>query len=313
MKKKDGTMRFCVDYRKLNSVTKKDTFPLPHIDDLLDQLGQAKFFSTLDLASGYWQIQVAPTSQEKTAFITHRELYEFCVMPFGLTNAPAAFQRLIQRILMPLNPEDGPDLVSVNIDDVIVFSTSLDDHVKHLKSVVFHLAQAGLKLNPTKCHFARKEIEYLGHLVTPEGLKPTAQHVQAVTAFPAPTSLKELRQCLGLASYYRRFIPLFAKIAQPLHQLKEVPFLWTPVCQSSFETLKERLSNAPVLAYPDFNKDFTLGTDASQLGLGAVLSQMREDGRLHPISYASRALSPAEKNYAITELETLAVVWAISH
>ena len=187
VKKKDGTLRFCVNYRSLNSVTKSDTFPLPRIDDLLDQLGKAQYFTTLDLAAGYWQIQVHPDSREKTAFITHRGLYEFRVMPFGLMNAPAAFQRLMQLVLMELNPEDGKDFVSVYIDDIIVFSASLEDHLQHLERVLTRIREVGLKLKPAKCHFAKNEVHYLGYLVTREGLKPTQEHLRAVSEFPVPT------------------------------------------------------------------------------------------------------------------------------
>ena len=166
VRKRDGSLRFCIDYRDLNSVTKADTFP---IDDLLDQLGKAKYFSTLDLASGYWQLPVHPESQEKTAFITHQGLYEFRVMPFGLRNAPAVFQRLAQNVLSGLNPEEGPDFVSVYIDDTLVFSETLEEHLEHLRQVIERFAAAGLKLNPEKCHFIRKEVEYLGYLITPNG------------------------------------------------------------------------------------------------------------------------------------------------
>ena len=167
VRKKDGTHCFCVDYRRLNSVTKTDTYPLPRIDDLLDQLGHSKYFTTLDLAAGYWQIRVHPASQEKTAFVTPQGLFEFRVMPFRLCNAPAVFQRLMQQVLQGLNPSDGPDYVSVYIDDVLVFSQTLEEHLQHLKRVLEHIEEVGLKLKPTKCQFARKEVEYLGHVVTP--------------------------------------------------------------------------------------------------------------------------------------------------
>ena len=315
VRKKDGSLRFCIDYRHLNLVTKPDVFPLPRMDDLLDQLGQSKFFSTLDLASGYWQVKIHLDSREKTAFITYQGLFEFRVMPFGLRNAPAVFQRLMQRVLAGLNPPEGPDFVSVYLDDVIVFSRTLDDHLHHLSLVIDRLTKAGLKLKPSKCHFISQEVQYLGHLLTPEGIRPNPDRVAAVRDYPTPRNVKEVRQFLGLASYYRRFVKNFAKTAQPLHNLtqKGAVFCWTPGCEEAFQQLKQRLIESPILVYPDFEKDFILETDASALGLGAVLSQRAEDSRVHPVAYASRSLSPQEKRYAITELETLAVVWSVSH
>ena len=315
VRKKDGSLRLCIDYRHLNDKTKSDVFPLPRMDDLLDQLGKSKFFSTLDLASGYWQVQVHPDSREKTAFITHQGLYEFNVMPFGLKNAPAVFQRLMQRVLMGLNPDQGPDFVSAYLDDVLVFSETFNDHLQHSALVIQRLSEAGLMLKPSKCHFICQEVQYLGHLLSPEGIRPNPERIAAVREYTTPRSVKEVRQFLGLASYYRRFVKGFAKIAQPLHALtqKGAPFVWTPECQEAFTQLQQRLIESPVLEYPDFAKDFTLETDASAMELGAVLSQRGTDGNLHPVAYASRALAPQEKRYPIIELETLAVVWAVSH
>ena len=266
VQKKDGFLRFCIE---LNSLTKPDTFPLPRIDNLLDQLGKAKYVSTLDLVSGFWQICMHPQFQEKTAFSTLQGLYEFQVMPFGLMNAPSVFQRLIQQVLMGLNPESGPSFVAAYIDDILVFSNTLEDHLKHLHLVPEHLRQFSLKLKPAKCRFARKEVEYLGHILTPEGLKSNPALVSAVREFPVPTNLKELRRFLGLASYYHWFISKLASIAQPLHHLtcKDVPFVWTEAAASAFEELKQRLTTSPVLAYPSFDQDFVLETNAQSMVL----------------------------------------------
>ena len=315
VRKRDGTLRFCVDYRFLNSATKPDVFPLPRINELLDQLGRSKYFSTLDLAAGYWQIRVHEDSQEKTAFITQHGLYEFRVMPFGVMNAPAVFQRLMQKVLEGLQSDNGKEFASVYLDDVIVFSETLQDHVNHLRAVCNRLRNAGLKLNPKKCKFVCEEVEYLGHLVTPSGLKPNDRNLDAVKHFPTPTTIKQLRQFLGLTSHYRRFVMNYAKIAHPLYALtkKGAIFHWTANCEVAFESLRSWLLAAPVLVYPNFSKDFTLETDASKIGLGAILSQYQEDNKLHPVAYASRSVSTAESNYAITNLETLAVVWAVTH
>ena len=216
---------------------------------------------------------------------------------------------------MCLNPDSGPDFVSVYMDDILVFSQCLDDHLAHLRQVMGRLMKVGLKLKPAKCHFARAELEYLGHVITRDGLKTNPRLVEAVQEFPTPRNIHDVRRFLGLSSYYRRFIPNFARVAKPLHQLtcKGARFEWTAECEEAFQSLKGKLTSAPVLAYPRFYRDFTLETDALICGLGAVLSQTQDDGKLHPIAFASRALSGPEKNYGITDLETLAVVWAISH
>ena len=191
----------------------------------------------------------------------------------------------------------------------------MEDHLQHLHALLEGLQGAGLKLKPQKCHFIRQEVEYLGHIITPKGLKTNSRLVEAVQEFRTPKSVQQVRQFLGLSSFYRRFIPSFAKIAQPLHALtrKRVEFVWDGSCQTAFTALKQKLTEAPVLAYPSFEHPLCLETDASILGLGAILSQEQEDGKSHPVAYASRSLSPQERNYGITELETLAVVWAMNH
>ena len=310
VRKKDGTLRFCVDYRRLNAVTRKDTFPLPRIDDLLDQLHGKKVFSTLDAKRGYWQIKVHDDSKSKTAFVTFDGLYEFRVMPFGLCNAPSTFQRLMQKILSGMS-----EFCTAYIDDILVFSDSVEEHIEHLKRVFRRLRECGLKLHPRKCSLGRPSVPYLGHVVSEEGIFPDPGKLAAVKCFPTPTDVRALREFLGLASYYRRFVPNFAKVAGPLHMLThaDAQYVWTQSCESAFARLKELLTSPPVLAYPDFSKPFVLHTDASGKGLGAVLEQVQTDGTSHPIAYASRTLSKHEAKYGITELEALAVVWALRH
>ena len=311
--KKDGTTRFCVDFRRLNAITKKDVYPLPRIEDILDTLGRAQYFTTLDLSAGYWQIQLDASSKEKTAFTTHCGLFQFNRMPFGLCNAPSTFQRLMQTVLVGLEGKT----CFVYIDDILVCSRTFDDHVRHLQAVFDRLRTANLKLKVQKCVFLRDEVQYLGHTISKHGIAPDPSKVSKVQNFPVPTDLNKLRQFLGLASYYRRFIKNFAAVAAPLHALtkKDVSYVWTVQCQEAFQQLKQLLCSAPVLAYPQFGPghQFVLETDASLAGLGAVLSQNDDKGHLHPVAYASRALHKHEVNYHITELETLGIVWAVKY
>ncbi len=312
--KKDGTIRFCVDYRKLNSITIRDAYPIPRIDDTLDALQEAKFVSTLDLRSGYWQVEMEKESKEKTAFITHKGLYEFNVMPYGLTNAPATFQRLMDIVLAGLKWQ----CCLVYIDDVVIYSPTFDQHLNDLKEVFQTLREANLTLKASKCYFCRREMKYLGHVITQDGIKPDPSLTQAVSDFPQPQTIKDVQSFLGLSGYYRRFIKDYAKIAEPLiNQLRKLKeknnhLNWTVECTVAFEALKKRLTNAPIMSTPNFKESFILELDACEYGLGAVLAQ-EYDKKKFVIAYASRTLSPPERNYSATEREALAIVWATQH
>lgn len=305
VKKSDGSMRFCIDYRKINTITRKDSHPLPRITEALDALGGAKWFSTLDLRSGYWQIEMSKDSKEKTAFITHNGLYEFNVLPFGLCNSPATFQRLMTHALRGLEW----DICLVYIDDLIIFSRTFDDHLINLKKVFHRLREANVRLKPSKCYFVQSKVEYLGHVVSAEGLSPNPNKIKAVQEFPVPTNITGVKAFLGLCNYYRRFVKGFAQIASPLNKLtsKHIKFEWTDQCQEAFEILKKALVSAPILAYPDFTQPFHLFVDASQTGIGLTLGQVI-DGKESVVAYAGRDFNTAERNYSATEREALAVI-----
>ena len=306
VRKKDGSLRYCIDYRKLNDVTIKDSYPLPRIDESLDSLSNTKFFSTLDLASGYWQIGLDEDAKKKSAFCTTSGLFQFKVMPFGLTNAPATFQRLMERVLAGLQWQ----ICLVYIDDVIIFSETFDDHINHLSTVFSRLDQAGLKLKPKKCFLFQTEVKYLGHVVSQKGISTDPDKIKAVRDWPTPQDVTDVKKFLGLCSYYRRFVPDFATISKPLTQLteKNSTFQWGETQQFSFDTLKNLLISAPIMSYPQSSSPFILDTDASSTGIGAVLSQIIQ-GEERVIAYGSRVLTKAERQYCVTRREMLAVVY----
>ena len=301
----------CVDYRQLNVATVKDAYPLPRIDETLDALSGAQWFSTLDLASGYWQVGLDEEAKAKSAFLADNGLYAWNVMPFGLSNAPATFERLMDKVLAGLHWET----LLVYLDDLIIFGKSVPEELSRLRQVFHRLRQANLKLKPRKCHLFKTQVSYLGHVVSNEGVS-TQEKIEAVKSWPTPKNVTEVRSFLGLASYYRRFVEGFASIAKPLHQLTEKgragQFEWSPVCQAAFDELKRRLTSAPILAYPSPEGEFILDTDASKDGIGGVLSQV-QDGKERVIAYGSQVRSKAERNYCVTRSELLAVVTYVKH
>ena len=310
VRKKDGSLRFCVDFRQLNAATVKDAHPLPRIDDLLDALHRAKWFSTLDLKSGYWQVPITEQDKAKTAFRTSSgQLYEFNQVPFGLCNAPATFSRLMDRIHAGLHWET----CLFYLDDIIVFSSTWEEHLVRLRQVFERLRHANLKLGADKCTFAAKEVNYLSHRVTEEGLLPDSSLLAAIREIPPPRTATEVRSFLGLASYYWHYVKNFVAITTPLHTLtrKDAIFHWSEECQTAFDRLKTLLTTSPITAFPDFSQAFRLYTDASTAGLGAILAQVR-DGKERIICCTSHALNQAEKSYSATKLECLAIIWAVA-
>lgn len=310
VKKKDGNWRFCVDYRKLNAVTCKDVYPLPVIEDLLSYLGKAKYFASLDLFSGYWQIPVKEIDKSKTAFVTAEGHFEFNVLSFGLCSAPATFQYLADTLFAELKWKK----VLVYLDDIIVFAENYSEFLENLKEVLLKLREAGLTLKPSKCHFAMSSLKLLGYAVGRDGIRPDKSKVQAVSDFRTPRSVKDVQSFIGLCNYYRKFIKDFSMIARPLHDLtkKGRKFEWSEREEGAFRLLKDLLISAPVLAHYDPSLPIELRVDASGYGLGAILLQERDNVK-HPIAYASRSLTKAETNYSTTEKECLAAVWALNY
>ncbi|GJU23989.1 putative reverse transcriptase domain-containing protein [Tanacetum coccineum] len=304
VKKKDGSFRMCIDYRELNKLTVKNRYPLPRIDDLFDQLQGSSVYSKIDLRSGYHQLRVREEDIPKTAFRTRYGHYEFQVMPFGLTNAPAVFMDLMNRVCKPYLDK----FVIVFIDDILIYSKNKQEHEEHLKLILELLKKEELYAKFSKCEFWIPKVQFLGHVIDSEGIHVDLAKIESIKDWTSPKSPTEIRQFLGLAGYYRRFIEGFSKIAKPMTKLtqKKVKFVWGDKQEAAFQLLKQKLCSAPILALPEGSEDFIAYCDASKKGLGAVLMQ-----REKVISYASRQLKIHEKNYTTHDLELGAVVFAL--
>ena len=309
-KKKDGSFRFCVDLRAVNSVTQSLPHPLPRVDDTLDSLAGARYFSTLDMASGYWQVELAEGDKEKTAFTTGRGLHQFRTMAFGLKNAGPTFQRLMELVLAGIDAKN----CLVYIDDIIVFGSTEENHLKTLKEVFQKIREAGMKLKPRKCSLAKAEVVFLGHKVGRDGVQPDPANVQKVRDWPITDRPEELKSFLGLCGYYARFVPGYSDLVKPLRDAADSkhPISWSEEMRGSFEELKSRLTSQPILSLPSMEGEFTLATDASNTAIGSVLTQI-VDGQERVIAYASKVLSKTERRWPTYDKELWAVVWSIRH
>lgn len=311
VKKPNGENRFLCDYRNLNDITKKDTYPLPHIKDVIDKMQNSLFWTTLDAASAYWAVPVSEPDKEKTAFSVKRGKFEFNVMPYGLCNSGASYQRLMDMCLSGLRP----DRILAYMDDLVIFTPSFEEHSVILKQVFDRLRISGIQLKPSKCLFASNIVNFLGYELSNKGIKPQDRLTEAIVNFRTPKSKKEMKRFLGTVSFYRCFIKNFATIAEPLNRLTsdKVPFKWDTHCETAFQRLKSLLIIKPVLAFPQPGKLFILEVDASDVAVGGVLSQYQNDNKLHPVAYFSNSLTESQKKWSTYNKETFAMVYATRH
>ena len=311
VKKKDNTNRFVCDFRGVNDVTKKDTYPLPHIKDVIDKMAGSKYWSTLDAALAYWSIPLSEIDKEKTAFSVPRGKFEFNVMPFGLSNSGATYQRMMDMCLSGL----PTDKVLSYMDDIVVFNCNFKDHIRDLKAVFDCLRSAKVSLKASKCVFADTKVDFLGFELSVDGIKPQHRLTEAIVKFPQPETKKELRRFLGMAGFYRAFIKDFATISQPLNKLTSdnTKFIWDMACEHAFQKLKQQLISEPILAFPKPNDTFVVEVDASDYAAGGVLSQEGPDHVLHPVAYFSTAFTNSQRNWAAITKEAFALVLAVRH
>ena len=322
VKKKDGSTRFCIDYRKLNAVTIKDAYPIPNMNACLSTLSGAKYFCTMDLKSGFWQVGLTERAKEKSAFVCSKGLFQWKVMPFGLCNAPPTFERLMETVLRGLQWE----ICLVYLDDIIIFGKTFNETLARLKTVISAIKRAGLKFKAKKCSLFQKSVQFLGHVVSSDGIATDPEKVKEIQNWPRPEEglklgnrkipfVTQVRSFLGVCSYYRKFIPSYAQLSEPIQKYTrdETDTTWTPEAEKAFNTLKQMLTTAPILKYPELNKPFILDTDACDFAMGAVLSQEGGDGKEHPIAYMSKIFSKPERNYCIWRKEFQAVYKAVKN
>lgn len=310
VKKANGKLRFCLDCRAVNKVTVKDAYPMPLIDGILANLHETAYITSIDLKDAFWQIELEDGSRDKTAFtIPGRPLYQFKRMPFGLCNAPQTMCRLMDKVI----PQELREYVFVYLDDLLVVAKNFDTHIERLKVVAKCLREANLTINVTKSKFCMKEIRYLGHIVGNGSIKADPSKVDAISNFPVPRNVRQVRSFLGMCGWYQRYISGYAAIASPITDLlgKHDKFVWSTEANAAFEELKVRMTSAPVLSHPDFTKPFVIQCDASKTGIGGVLYQLDDNGDEHPIAFMSRKLNSAQRNYSVTEQECLAAVLSL--